>query len=167
MMGAKSKASPPQGKSRHLSNCIWYQCPEFLLFLGDISPHTPGLRKRLYMAITSQARKDPGWKDVLKAAERDWCAARLPQACVHHLSGGGSPASPTWLFSTKRIFFSLTDTLGSLRQDGWALGSRWDWGASTLLRQMPPEGWATQGTQRGRALQGLQGECGLAQDGQA
>lgn len=93
------------------------------------------------------------------------CRAGQPEACVRHLSGGGSPASPTWLFSIKRIFLSLTDTLGSLGQDGWALGSRWDGGASSLVGEMPPESWATQGTQA--ALPGLGGECGLAKAGQA
>lgn len=60
----------------------------------------------------------------------------------------------------------MTDTLGSLGQDGWALGSRWDGGASALLRKMPPEGWATQGTQAGSPRLGRrvwlgQGQAGL------
>lgn len=59
------------------------------------------------------------------------------------------PCQPYMLFSIKRIFLSLNDTLGSLGQDGWALGSRWDGEASALLRKMPPEGWATQGRQAG------------------
>lgn len=61
-----------------------------------------------------------------------------PQACAGHLSGGGSPASPTCLLSIQRIFFRLTDTLSSPGQDGWALGSRWDGGAAALLGETPP-----------------------------
>lgn len=118
---------------------------------SEKSLHTPQpSEETLHCNHELKLERGLGLKDVLKASrERLMWSARLPEACVRHLSGGGSPASPTWLFSIKRIFVSLTDTLGSLSQDGWALGSRWDGGASTLLREMPPQGWATQGRQAG------------------
>lgn len=58
------------------------------------------------------------------------------------------------------------DTLGSLGQDGWALGSRWDGGAPS------PEGDASGGLGHpGYAGEGgspgLGGECGSVQAGRA
>lgn len=118
---------------------------------SEKSLHTPQpSEETLHCNHELKLERGLGLKDVLKASrERLMWSAGLPEACVRHLSGGGSPASPTWLFSIKRIFVSLTDTLGSLSQDSWALGSRWDGGASALLREMPPQGWATQGRQAG------------------
>ena len=100
-----------------------------------------------------------------KPAERDWCGEL---GCPRHVfticqAEGALPAlhgnsvlkEYSWIWLTP--WAASAKTVGLWGPDGM--------GGSAVLREMPPEGWATQGMQAGSP--GLGGECGLAQAGQA